>query len=281
MEQLIRDQFAGNGLEANFRIAGSGNEIEAMAKTAAESSAGIIVAAGGDGTMNAVAGETAAAGKTLGVLPLGTLNHFAKDLNIPTDIAAAVNVIAGGYTRSVDVGEVNGRIFLNNSSIGLYPRIVRRREVEQERLGKGKWSAAFTAALKVFFRHPFVTVKIRLRNRIFIRRTPFVFIGNNEYHMDLYNIGSRESLDSGSLSLYFLHRGGRIGVLLLLIKTMFGMLRQAKEFETMSVEQVTLRTKKERVMTAIDGEAVVMNSPLEYRIRPEYLRVLAPRPEGS
>ena len=280
-EQQLREAFDLSGLDVNLRFARSGTDVAAMTKEAVESSAEIVVAGGGDGTINTVASSVAEAGKVLGVIPLGTLNHFSKDLKIPQDIPGAIGVLSDNQIRKVDVGEVNGRIFLNNSSIGLYPRIVRRRQVEQERLGKGKWSAAFSAAWRVFLRRPFIIVKIRLRDRIFIRKTPFVFIGNNEYHMDLYNIGSRESLDSGRLSLYFPHRGGRIGVLILLVKTVFGLLRQAKEFETLSTESVTLRTPKERVVTALDGETVVMDSPLEYKIRPGYLRVLVPRTEAE
>ncbi len=280
-EQQLKEAFALSGLDVDLRFAHDGAEIESMAEEAANSDAEIVVAGGGDGTISTIAAKAAVRGKTLGVIPLGTLNHFSKDLNIPQNIPGAIAVLADHEVMSVDVGEVNGRIFLNNSSIGLYPRIVRRRQVEQERLGKGKWSAAFSAAWRVFLRRPFIIVKIRLRERIFIRKTPFVFIGNNEYHMDLYNIGSRERLDSGRLSLYFPHRGGRIGVLVLLVKTVFGLLRQAKEFETLSTESVTLRTPKERVITALDGETVVMNSPLEYRIRPRYLRVLVPRKEGD
>jgi diacylglycerol kinase family enzyme len=276
-EQHLREEFAKSGLDVNLSLARDGEEIESMAEKAARSDAEIIVAGGGDGTISAVATKAAESGKVLGVIPLGTLNHFSKDLKIPQTIPEAVAVLTENNLKNVDVGEVNGRLFLNNSSIGLYPRIVRRRQVEQERLGKGKWSAALSAAWKVFLRRPFITVKIKLRERIFIRKTPFVFIGNNEYEMDLYNIGRRERLDGGRLSLYFPHRDGRFGVIVLLIKTVFGMLRQAKEFETMSTEQVTLRTPKPSVVTALDGETVVMDSPLEYRIRPGYLRVLVPR----
>lgn len=280
-ERLVIDEFAKHNLDANFHFASSGSEIESIAESAAKNGCEVIVAGGGDGTINAVAAAAGRSNKTLGVLPLGTLNHFSNDIGIPQDLAGAIAVIAAGHTTRVDVGEVNGRIFLNNSSIGLYPRIVRRRQAEQERLGRGKWSAAFSAAWRVFLRDPFVKVQIKLRERVFVRKAPFVFIGNNEYHMDLYNIGSRPRLDSGRLSLYFLHRGGRIGVLMLLVKTVFGMLRQAKEFETISTEQVSLTTRRKKVVIALDGETTVMESPLNYQIRPLYLRVLAPKPEGE
>ncbi|MEO7540113.1 MAG: diacylglycerol kinase family protein [Pyrinomonadaceae bacterium] len=280
-EVLLREEFARLGLKVNFSLAASGEEIISLAEKAAASYADVIVAGGGDGTINAVATAVASSRKTLGILPLGTLNHFSRDLRIPADFAAAVSVIAGEHTTEVDVGEVNGHIFLNNSSIGLYPRIVRRREAEQERLGRGRWSAALSAAWRVFLRDPFVKVRIELDDRVFVRKTPFVFIGNNEYQMDFYNIGSRSRLNGGRLSIYFLHHGGRWGVVMLLVKTVFGVLRQAKEFETLSTKQVSLTTRKKRVMIAIDGETRVIESPLDYRIRPKYLRVLVPRDEAE
>ncbi len=279
-ESLLIGAFRSSGLEVNMSVVRSGVEIETLAKTAAASDAEIIVAGGGDGTISTVAAAAAESGKTLAVLPLGTLNHFSKDLGIPQTLAEAVQVIAAGHTQMVDVGEVNGRIFLNNSSIGLYPRIVRRREVQQERLGHGKWRAAFSAALRAFLISPFIKVRLRLRGKEFLRKTPFVFIGNNEYQMDLYNIGRRERLDEGRLSVYFLRRGGRVGVLKLLVRTIFGMLRQSKDFETLSTDAITIATRKDRVRTAIDGESILMETPLEYRIRPAYLRVVVPRPEG-
>src|SRR5476649_731552 len=99
-----------------------------------------VVAGGGDGTINAVASVLAGSSVALGVLPLGTLNHFAKDLNIPLDLDQAIATIARGTTAQVDVGDVNGRIFVNNSSLGLYPHIVRARDQQQRRLGRGKWT---------------------------------------------------------------------------------------------------------------------------------------------
>ncbi len=119
-----------------------------MAKKAIAGEAEIIVAGGGDGTVSAVASVVCKTDKTLGVLPLGTLNNFSKDLGIPQNIEDAVKIIAGNKVKTIDVGEVNGRIFINNSSIGLYPHIVKRREAQQ-RLGYGKWRSAFWAALKI------------------------------------------------------------------------------------------------------------------------------------
>jgi YegS/Rv2252/BmrU family lipid kinase len=268
----IRDRFIAHGIRANVHIAKNGGEIERLAKHAVED-ADVIVAGGGDGTISTVAVAVAKAGKTLGVLPLGTLNNFSKDLDIPQTLNGAVATIATGETKLVDLAEVNGRTFINNSSIGLYPRIVLSR-VEQQRLGRGKWSAAFWATLQMFRLSPFLKVRIELDGKVFLRKTPFVFVGNNEYEMDLYNIGRRVALDGGELSVYFLHRSGRWGVVLLLLHTLFGRLRQWKDFEEVNTDAITIQTRRKKLYVAFDGEVREMRTPLHYRTLPKALKVI-------
>lgn len=277
-DSALKNALDAAGLEAKLTLAKGGDKLIEAAKS---SDADIIVAAGGDGTINAVGAVVLESNKTLGVLPLGTLNHFSKDLGIPQDIDAAVAVLTDVQTDLVDVGEVNGRIFLNNSSIGLYPQIVRRREEQQERLGRGKWSAAFFAALRVFKRDPFFRVTFEIDGERSTHKAPFVFVGNNEYAMDLYNIGGRETLQAAKLSVYFLRKGGRWGVIRLVVRTLFGMLETMEEFETLTTEAITIDVRKNKTMVAIDGEVEMMETPLEYKIRPRALKVLVPRSEAK
>ena len=272
----VQRAFEAEGLDVSVHLALSGLDVSTLAEEAAAGESEVIVGGGGDGTLALVAKSAYSAGKTFGILPLGTRNHFSKDLGIPQDIPGAVAVIARGQTRQVDLGQVNGRIFINNSSIGLYPRIVRHREAQQERLGRGKWYAAFLAAIRVFRRSPFYRVRFHLGGRTFLRKVPFVFVGNNLYEMELYNIGSRPNLDRGLLSVYFLHRGGRLGVLELLFRTLIGRLKQWRDFEEIETEEITIQTRKKKIMVALDGEVVRMETPLEYSIVPKALRVIAP-----
>src|SRR5271166_1000269 len=116
------------GVPARIVVTRSGGELASLAARAARANSQAVVAGGGDGTVNAVAGALVATDTALGVLPMGTLNHFAKDLGIPLDLEAAARNVFIGDIAKVDVGEVNGRVFVNNSGIGLYPRIVRERE---------------------------------------------------------------------------------------------------------------------------------------------------------
>ncbi|MBP6003579.1 MAG: hypothetical protein KA746_09120 [Pyrinomonadaceae bacterium] len=275
-EQLLADLFAASGIEVNLRLAGSGDQIELFAKAAVDSDAEVVLAGGGDGTISSVAAVVAASGKTFGVLPLGTLNNFSKDLNIPQDIAEAIRVIAEGKTAEIDLAEVNGRKFINNSSIGLYPRIVRKRDQHQQRLGYGKWRAAFWAAISIFRISPFLKVEILVDGKLFVRKTPFVFVGNNEYEMEIYNIGRRPKLDKGRLSIYFLHRGGRLGVIMLLLRTITGTVRQWRDFEEVLTDSIRIGTRRKRMQVAFDGEVASVEMPLQYRILPKALRVIVP-----
>ncbi len=275
-ERRLAELFEEHGVEANIHLAKNGDEIIGFAKKTAKGNAEIIVAGGGDGTVSAVAAEAIKAGKTLGILPLGTLNNFSKDLQIPQDLEEAVRVIAENYTKQIDVGEVNGRIFVNNSSIGLYPGIVRRRE-KQQRLGYGKWRAALWAALKMLRRSPFFAVRMETEEDKRIVKTPFVFVGNNEYEMDFFNIGRRAKLDDGKLSVYFLHRSGRKGLFLLIVRTIFGRLRQTADFEEINTGEITIETKKKRLLVAFDGEVKKLETPLVYKIHPKVLRVIVPK----
>src|SRR5439155_15163527 len=130
------------------------------ADAAVEAGCRILVAGGGDGTVNALAGAVVGRDVRFGVLPLGTLNHFAKDLGIPLDLAAAVDVVLDGRVQSVDVGEVNGRVFINNTSIGVYPRIVELRN-RHRGSGMAKWAAALWATLAVLLHPPLLGVRIQ------------------------------------------------------------------------------------------------------------------------
>ena len=226
--RVLAETFAASGIEAQIWLANSGAEVVELARRAAAGTAHTIVAGGGDGTVNTVAAAVIGAGKTLGVLPLGTLNHFAKDLGIPLELAAAARTIIAGQTVRVDVGEVNGQIFLNNSGLGLYPNIVHEREKKQ-RSGQGKWTAFFQAALTVLRRFPFLDVRLSIEGATVRSRTTFVLIGNNEYVTEGLSLGARACLDAGKLSLYMTHRVGRLGLLRLALLALFGSVRETKE----------------------------------------------------
>jgi len=267
--------------QIDISLAQNGAEVTELATEAARGRYEVIVAAGGDGTVNSVAAAVIDSDKILGVLPLGTLNHFAKDLGIPLDLQAAARTIIAGHSTEVDVAEVNNRIFLNNSSLGLYPIIVRERE-KRQRLGSGKWPAFFWAMIQALRRYPFLDVRLRVNGELLDRTTPFVFVGNNEYAMDLLNIGVRDRLDRGLLSIYITHRTSRLKLIGLALRAVIGHLRNDKDFLELRSSEVKITTRHKRLRVAFDGEIEVMKPPLEYRVRPRALRVIVPKdPEAE
>ncbi len=280
-DQALVDRLAGHfkaaGLHAEIELAHGGDEIVAAVGNAIARRPPLIVAGGGDGTVSTVAAALVDTGITFGVLPLGTLNHFAKDLGIPLELADAVAVLAHGEAGRVDVGEVNGRIFVNNSGLGLYPDIVRDRERQQKRLGRGKWLAFARAMLAALRRYPFLGVTLVVDGKEVLRKTPFVFIGNNEYRMEGFAIGERTGMDDGMLSLYVAQRPGRLRLLQLAIRAVTGHLRQARDFDAVLATDIVVQSKKKRLRVATDGEVTVMTPPLHYRVRPASLVVMRPR----
>jgi len=275
VSERLAELFQQNGIEARISLAENGESLAELARRAAHSDAATIVAGGGDGTINAVASTLIDTEKTLGVLPLGTLNHFAKDLKIPLDLEGAARTIIANHAVQVDVGEVNGQIFLNNSSLGLYPSLVHQRE-QRQRLGYGKWPAFIWAAFSVMRRYPFLNVRLNADGREFSGRTPFVFVGNNKYEMESFNIGTRTRLDAGQLSLYFSHRTRRLGLVRLAFRALLGRVERAEEFVAMSTTEVSIETRRSHIRVATDGEVTIMRPPLRYRVRPGALRVIVP-----
>ncbi|HLJ46514.1 MAG TPA: diacylglycerol kinase family protein [Bryobacteraceae bacterium] len=263
------------GFDHSIRIAAEGVEITAATREALRDGHEIVVAAGGDGTVNAVAAAVAGSSATLGVLPLGTLNHFAKDLGIPTDLAAAAQTLAAQRTDRVDVAEVNGRVFVNNSSLGIYPNIVIMRE-KRRRLGFHKWVALGLAAMQIARRFPFVQTRIRTNGEQVTERTSFVFVGNNEYESQGLRIGQRDSLDGGRLCLFVAAPVSRLGLMGMAIAAVLGVLDKTRSLRKFSVEEASIETRRRHIKVSTDGEVIRLRTPLHYAVRRQALKVIVP-----
>jgi diacylglycerol kinase family enzyme len=272
----LRDLFRAAGRDAGIVTLREGQNPTEAARDASKRAA-IVVAAGGDGTVSSVAAGIIESPAALGVLPLGTLNHFAKDAHIPLDLSEAVAVIAAGNTGRVDVGTVNDRVFVNNSSIGVYPDIVREREALRER-GYRKWPAMAVATRRVLKRYQGMTVRIEVEGQVRSWRTPFVVVGNNEYAIDGLQVGARIRLDAGRLFLYVSPRSRARDIPMLLAKAVAGRASRSGAFEIIAAAGATIDARRARLVpVATDGEVVTLGTPLRYRSRPGALRVVIPR----
>jgi diacylglycerol kinase family enzyme len=276
-EQRLRAAFEKAGVRADLQRAEGGDDLVRLARKAAAGRSDVVAVGGGDGTIGSVASILCGGEKAMALLPLGTLNHFAKDLGIPLDVDEAVRAIVDGRVAQVDLGEVNGRVFVNNSSLGLYPRIVRHREEQQQRLGRGKWPAFFWATLHALHRHHQIDVLLSVNGREVRRSTPFVFVGNNFYEMSGFDVGSRERLDAGELSVYMAPGARPRDLMGFALRALVGRLRSSRAFEVLRTTELRIETRGRQVRVSTDGEIQILDTPLRYRSVPGALNVVVPR----
>jgi diacylglycerol kinase family enzyme len=245
------------------------------AKLAVADGMDLVVAAGGDGTISAVASVLAGTSVALGVLPTGTLNHLAKDLNIPLALDEAIAVISRCKTGLIDVAEVNGRAFVNNSSLGVYPAMVMLRSDEESR-GWNKWIARVRAVVGAIRKFPILDVRLTAGGVTVGRRTPLLFVGNNKYQLEGFKLGTRSSLTGGELMVAVAHAMSGFALFRLFLRALLGRLRQSDELEVFPANEVFVELRRGMVRVSIDGEAMWSKPPLHYQIRPQQLRVVIP-----
>jgi diacylglycerol kinase family enzyme len=267
--------FAGLKREVRIVMAADGEAIDGHAREAVRQSHRMVIVGGGDGTVSAVANALAGTETALAVLPLGTLNHFAKDLGLPLALEDAAANAFSGEMRLVDVAEVNGRVFLNNSSIGLYPRIVREREALQ-RKGQSKWVALAKAILASVRRSRVMWVRLLSAECRVTMKTAFVFVGNNPYELAVPQLGARKTLEGGTLWACYLPHIGRFRAVAAALRGLFGGTKPVAPL-AFTTEELCIETRRARLRVAFDGEVSDMETPLRYRIRPRSLRVIVPR----
>lgn len=274
--------FEARGIEAKI-LAVEPGELDRHCGEAAEA-AGVdaLVAAGGDGTISTAAGAVAGTDMPLGILPLGTLNHFARDAGIPLDLEAAVEAIAAGRTRAVDVAEVNGRVFINNSAVGMYPKLVRDREAQQRHFGRGKKLAMLIAAGRSLWRFSHHRLTLRIAGREAPVETPLLFVGNNRYETGLLALGKREAIDRGELCIYAPLARSALSFVWTSVRAVFGRPDEQADFLTLDgVESVEIDSPRTRLMVATDGEAQPMETPLRYKVRPGALKLIVAEQGGE
>lgn len=271
-EQLLR--ILGPG-KTSIILIEKGANVPQIVRGAMAGGCKTVVAGGGDGTIRAAAEAVVGTEAMLGILPVGTINHFARDLRIPLNIERAARSIVQGKVERVDVGEVNGRVFINNVILGLYP-IYRFERDEQERRGWRSSLAVIRAALAVFRRYPFLTVRFQAEGKELVRRTLFVLIANNEHQLQGYRLGTRARLNEGRLWVYILRPRGRLEFLSMSLRLLAGRFHRERDMEFFSAREVRVETHRGRIGLSLDGEITVLETPLQFRSRPRALQVIVP-----
>ena len=279
LRQKLADHFSANGIVAELEMVEGDALIAAAqrAKTKAENrEIDTVIVGGGDGTISSVAAVLAGTKVPLGILPLGTLNHFAKDAGIPLGLEDAIALIATASPRAVDRAEANGRIFVNNSSIGMYPHMVVDRERRRRRSHINKWAATILSSFHMVRRFPLTKLRVRTEEGSEPCRTPCLFVGNNKYDLNLLSLGKRESLDAGELWLYISKHQTRLSLFWFTLRTLLGLADPASDLRMLPVKHTEITAKKNRLFVTFDGEIEIMRPPLRYKTRPGALYVYAP-----
>lgn len=260
-----------DGIKLHIEELSHPRELERSIARQLAQGADIIAVGGGDGTLSVAANLLAHSPVVLGVLPLGSLNHFARDLGIPLDLPGAARVIAQGIPRRVDLGEVNGRYFINNVSIGVYPMAVRLRDRWRPYLGK--WPAMWLASLSLLVLLPTIRFRVQLDLPHHRGAVVVVFVGNNRYQLHWPSLGQRLRLDDGMLDLMILREASPWKILRAIWLVLRGRIKEVEGLETGMRETVTVHTRRRRVRIGIDGETLRVDCPLYFRSHRRALQV--------
>lgn len=277
-KENLQEIFAQAGIDADINTVAPEEVIPTLRRILATQPATVLIG-GGDGTIRTAAEVLVGTDVCLGVLPLGTLNHFAKDLNLPGDWRAAIPALAKAQIAAVDVGEVNGRLFLNNCSIGAYAETVRRRDALRRRDGTGKWRAMARAMYETFRRFPRFQLRIEREGTRVDVNTPLLLVGNNRYSGHVLDASLRPRLDEGRLWIYTARVHRHLEALRLALQTLVRGLEAADSLDAQEATAFTIVGGSGRLPVALDGEAIDLPGPLHFRIRPHALRVLTVRSE--
>ena len=240
---------------------------------------GIVVAAGGDGTINGVAQAVLGSGCRFGVLPRGTFNYFARTHGIPTELDQALHVLLTESAVPVQVGQVNGRVFLVNASLGLYAQSLEDREGWKQQFGRSRLVALASGVRTILRGHRSLRLSAELPDQRWTARTPTLFVGNNALQMEQVGLPQAQAIDTGRLAGVMLKPVGRWSLLALLARGAFGQLSEAEEvvhfaFRSLGVDVRAGGTR--RIKVATDGEVASMTMPLRFEVAPHPLLLIRP-----
>lgn len=257
------------------------SEVAAQAVERARREGGIIVAAGGDGTINTVARATLASGCPFGVLPQGTFNYFGRTHGISQDLAEAVRSLLTAQLKPVQVGRLNDRIFLVNASVGLYPTLLEQRELDKKQYGRSRLIAFLSAIKTILGFSKQLTIRLDLRDMPGKIRTSTLFVGNNALQMEQVGIETMKlALEEGRLAAVAPKSIGKFATLGLLLRGAFGQLGNADDLIAFSFKRMTVRQRSwyrmRKVKVAIDGEVLNLAPPLVFEVVEDQLLLLAP-----
>ncbi|MGK7653898.1 MULTISPECIES: diacylglycerol/lipid kinase family protein [unclassified Roseovarius] len=273
----IRSLFEAHGVSVTIIDVKGGDDIPAKVASAIEQP-GIecVVAAGGDGTICAVAGALADKRVDLGVLPLGTFNYFARRFGIPEDVEEAVDAVCRGRKETINLGCVNGRVFINNASIGLYPAILKQRESIYRRWGRSRLAAYWSVVVAMITVYRPLTMRIEVDGKLRSAKAPTVFVGMSAYQLDEFEIEGADAVREGKFAILLAPDCGRYMLIWKALLVALRDVRKGRDFTLLTGERATVETRRSTRDVALDGERRRMKGPFEFSILKDALQVRLP-----
>lgn len=237
---------------------------------------GVVVAAGGDGTLNAVASKLMGTDIPMGILPLGTFNYVARVLNIPLNLLDAAKTISEGQPRSVHVAQLNQHIYLNNASLGLYPLFIQKREQFNKHFGRFPLHA-YTSALDVLIRdRKELKLEVEVDGQRYPVKTPLIFFGNNQLQLAEMKLRIAEAAEAGKVAGVVVAKSDKRTLFKILWQLIKGNLDQASDVYSFAADEVIVHSKRNKLTVAVDGEIVTMTPPLKITVRKHALNIMVP-----
>ncbi len=240
---------------------------------------GVVVVAGGDGTVNLVAGLCCKHGVVMGVIPLGTFNYFAREHLIPLDVDAAAQLLIEGQIRPVTVGYINQLLFLNNASFGLYTRIIRNREADKSRFGRFRLVAVLSAVNTLLRGQRPFAIKATVNGVKQLYRTAMVFVGNNTFQLNNMDLHVAQCAREDRLAVLVLKSTTRFEMARLVLRGALGKLNDEMRLEMFGADSLVVESKRRKIDVVVDGEVVQCHTPLSFRTVRDSLWVVAPKQE--
>lgn len=277
----IEAGFAAAGCIHRIVVADSAQEVERQTKlvvAAGRTRPQVVVAAGGDGTINLVAGLVLESGLPFGVIPLGTFNYFARDLGIPLEPRAAATALATGRVRRVHVARVNGHLFLNNASFGLYRQLLEERERFKQRFGRYKVVAVISAIATLYRFRQVYTLTLELDGKPTTIRTPMLFFGLNSLQLENLDLDIARCAEAGLMAVIALQPTSRWQLLGLALRGALHGLHDSPALRCHGASRAEVMLPGRRsTRVAVDGETFECKLPLHFEVLRNALPVLVPR----
>lgn len=275
----LQKRLQGHVGSLEIRRTENGASLPDIARHAAADEFDLVLAVGGDGTQSAVAGALAGTGIAMGVIPGGTFNYFARDLGVGETVDAAIETVLAGRAQAIDIGDLNGMVFLNNVSFGAYPEILRQREDIYRRWGRSRIAAYWSVILSLLkLRQPMrLTARTERGERAFT--TALVFAAKSAYQLETLGIDGAEAIRRGELALLVARPHRPRGLVLAALRLALGKSTRGDDFELVCADDITIVTGRRHQLVAHDGEKTRMSGPFHLRVRHGDLTVLVPEAE--